>query len=694
MPTPTTERSSATPSTNSTATPSRASSGGPSAAGGALAGGAHVQMMRALAGGGIDVQLKALAPAEQDPGAVQQAAAEGVASGGGALPHGDKIQKAFGRHDVSHVRAHTGPAAAAASRAIGAEAYATGDRVAFGGEPDLHTAAHEAAHVIQQKQGVSLKGGVGASGDVYERQADAVADRVVQGKSAEDLLGAPAASGGGGGGAATQAVQKKAYLGPSYTPAPESKNEKVNDMRGDEKVRRFKDQAELDQYAGGATKGIGTLADGSWVRVEGPMLVLGENHGAPKAPDILKATKIAKFRYEGFTHHSATRKKASTPLADHLKGEDKKRHDKIGVGEVGPNEPAHAAEHALPKYTRVIPDAKALAQKQLGIDQKTIGEIKADDVKKGAPMGDAYSLSKALLESLLSAFIYARSYGGKFFSHELKAFYDDNQAAADKWIAALEVAIPEKKVPDFNELSIDVLDLMHTAYRTAAQKKVGLATAKAVEDFKGKLALRGEKDVAITAESKEDDYLRDKSMFDTIKAAKSAGDQLFIVGDAHRAKLQPLIEGLGLPAMTDTDFLDGQKKLDADAKAGVTTAERGAQADLKARAQGFGAKPMPQRVGDKFKLETKDIPDCQWVIKSGCEATGKPGEYVVTSKSGFAVELVWSKKGLSETLKTVSKTFVNDRPKPKGVSADSKKPEPKPLEDTKKPEVVADDRTV
>jgi hypothetical protein len=60
--------------------------------------------------------------------------------------------------------------------------------VAFARSPDLHTAAHEAAHVVQQRGGVQLKGGVGEAGDSHERHADAVADLVVQGKSSESLL--------------------------------------------------------------------------------------------------------------------------------------------------------------------------------------------------------------------------------------------------------------------------------------------------------------------------------------------------------------------------------------------------------------------------------------------------------------------------------------------------------------------------
>ena len=72
--------------------------------------------------------------------------------------------------------AHVGGAATAANDAMGAEAYATGNHVAFRAAPDLHTAAHEAAHVVQQRAGVALKGGVGEAGDPYEQHADAVAD--------------------------------------------------------------------------------------------------------------------------------------------------------------------------------------------------------------------------------------------------------------------------------------------------------------------------------------------------------------------------------------------------------------------------------------------------------------------------------------------------------------------------------------
>ncbi len=120
---------------------------------------------------------------------IHETAAAGVAGPGAPLPHLDAIQRAFGPHDVTGVRAHVGGAAATAAAAIGAEAYATGHNVAFASPPSLHVAAHEAAHVVQQRDGVQLSAGIGQASDPYEVHAEAVAERVVAGMSAAPLLG-------------------------------------------------------------------------------------------------------------------------------------------------------------------------------------------------------------------------------------------------------------------------------------------------------------------------------------------------------------------------------------------------------------------------------------------------------------------------------------------------------------------------
>lgn len=125
----------------------------------------------------------------------------GARGGGEPLPHLEVIQKAFGAHDVRSIVAHLG---SAAPRAIGAEAYARGEHVVFSGSPSLRLAAHEAAHVVQQR-GAQIADGVGSDGDAHERHAEAVADRVEKGESAEALLdqyGPP------GGRVASPAVQR------------------------------------------------------------------------------------------------------------------------------------------------------------------------------------------------------------------------------------------------------------------------------------------------------------------------------------------------------------------------------------------------------------------------------------------------------------------------------------------------------
>ncbi len=149
-----------------------------------------------LAPAGAAVQRRAVEGSTASPEAIHAAAAHGTSGPATALPHLSRIQALFGRHDVSAVRAHVGGRAAEGTARMGAEAFAVGDQVAFSGAPDLHTAAHEAAHVVQQRAGVQLKGGVGVEGDVYEQHADQVADLVVAGRSAEALLDRHAAPAG------------------------------------------------------------------------------------------------------------------------------------------------------------------------------------------------------------------------------------------------------------------------------------------------------------------------------------------------------------------------------------------------------------------------------------------------------------------------------------------------------------------
>ena len=118
-------------------------------------------------------------------------AAQGMQGPGRSLTHLDAIQQAFGHHKVSAMREYTGQEARASLDTLGAAGYSSKGRMAFSDTPDLYSQAHEAAHGVQQAalgDGLRLKGGIGEEGDRYERHADAVAQAVVKGESAEPLL--------------------------------------------------------------------------------------------------------------------------------------------------------------------------------------------------------------------------------------------------------------------------------------------------------------------------------------------------------------------------------------------------------------------------------------------------------------------------------------------------------------------------
>jgi len=125
-----------------------------------------------------------------DPAATFSAATRG----GSEIPYRAEMEAAFGQ-DFGGVKAATGESAAMG--AIGARAAASGEKVAFAdASPDKSTVAHEMTHVVQERQsgggGVQARSAVSSPGQASEREADAVAAKVVQGQSV-DVSQAPGA---------------------------------------------------------------------------------------------------------------------------------------------------------------------------------------------------------------------------------------------------------------------------------------------------------------------------------------------------------------------------------------------------------------------------------------------------------------------------------------------------------------------
>jgi Domain of unknown function (DUF4157) len=130
-------------------------------------------------------------------GAASSTAAPSLSLGAGRpLPSGvrQQVEPLFGQ-SFTHVRLHDGPAAARATRAVGAVAFTSGAHIAFapgryaphtpGG---LHLLSHELAHTVQQRglghsaplQRAALT--IGAAHSPHEAEADRAADRVLQGQ--------------------------------------------------------------------------------------------------------------------------------------------------------------------------------------------------------------------------------------------------------------------------------------------------------------------------------------------------------------------------------------------------------------------------------------------------------------------------------------------------------------------------------
>ncbi len=191
---------------------------------------------------------------------VHRNARRGIKGASEPLPHGGQIQSSFGRHDVSHVRTNTGGTAAAANRAMGSLAYTSGSRIGFRGPPSLRLAAHEAAHVVQQRGGVSLKDNVGRPGDRWENHADQVADAVVQGRSAEPLLDEVSGDSNSGSQKQDESVQHQITSGatrlfeppPADTPPPAPEQTPSTETPGDDSGGASEPQSESGDTDGSA----------------------------------------------------------------------------------------------------------------------------------------------------------------------------------------------------------------------------------------------------------------------------------------------------------------------------------------------------------------------------------------------------------------------------------------------------------
>lgn len=165
----------------------------------------------------LTVQKKCAGTAECDcpkcagggPEATHEAAARGMSGMGQQIPFLPEMEEAFGT-DLGGVTAHTGPEAQEANQEMGSAGYASDGQVAFdSANPTKEVVAEEVTHVLQQRHGVQLEGGVGKPGDPYEQEAGGVAKRVARGEKVHEI--GQKYAGGSASGAVQHSVQHSLY---------------------------------------------------------------------------------------------------------------------------------------------------------------------------------------------------------------------------------------------------------------------------------------------------------------------------------------------------------------------------------------------------------------------------------------------------------------------------------------------------
>jgi hypothetical protein len=87
-------------------------------------------------------------------------------------------------HDLTNLKVHTGPRAAATARSLGAAAYTVDNNIVLGEgqyrpgtESGDKLLLHEAAHALHQRSGRSLQSGVAPTDSLAEQHADEIRDR-------------------------------------------------------------------------------------------------------------------------------------------------------------------------------------------------------------------------------------------------------------------------------------------------------------------------------------------------------------------------------------------------------------------------------------------------------------------------------------------------------------------------------------
>jgi hypothetical protein len=133
---------------------------------------------------------------------VEQVATHSLSSATLPLPHRQRLQPLFARHDLSTIRVSDSARAAEGRRRVLSSGFALGERVSLPGDAPVALAAHEAVHVVQHRWGG------GQSVSAAEAEADRLGQLAASGRSvAQELSGAGRTAYNGGGPSAARLLR-------------------------------------------------------------------------------------------------------------------------------------------------------------------------------------------------------------------------------------------------------------------------------------------------------------------------------------------------------------------------------------------------------------------------------------------------------------------------------------------------------
>jgi len=203
---------------------------------------------------------------------VEAIAGAGLASPTVELPHVAALESAFGPEALQGIQVHRGPEATASLEQLNAGAVAQGDHILLQ-QSDLHTVAHEVAHVVQARQGRAA-----TDSPALEAEANRAADQAVAGGDAlTALVQSPATSVGS---TTAVAADTGALLAPPEDDAPAAEAG-GDDTVGGGTVERPENAAN----PGDAPTDDPAPSDPSLPEAEGPPALPSGNPEAPPSDD-------------------------------------------------------------------------------------------------------------------------------------------------------------------------------------------------------------------------------------------------------------------------------------------------------------------------------------------------------------------------------------------------------------------------